>query len=290
MKTKELAYWINERYEMKLRRDERDTPPWPLGWSTDPVMATTRWCNVHREDDKVTRWLRENWATKDSPVWWFVLGRMLNYIPTLESIVNFGVDDGHRSAEYLPSLDGLAEGLKARRESGEKIFTSAYTISTCGQRMDKIDYVLGVCAAVKEREEKRLLNVPPAMGIKPKLEFMFGSLTTIKGLGSFLAGQVLADLKNTPGHYLETALDRATWACPGPGSLRGLTAFYGRASTPRTFAQDLWDCKLATLPLVNPKVPAIDAQDWQNCMCEFSKYMKLSEGRGHARNRYPGNA
>ena len=219
-----------------------------------------------------------------------MLGRMLNYIPTLEDIVDKGICggyDGDRAARALPSLDGLRDGLKAVRESGVKVFTSAYTISTCGKSMDKIDYVVDwVCGAVQQKfgegHEWFTRKDPPC-----SLEQAFGYLTQIDGLGSFLAGQVLADLKNTPGHPLQAALDRFTWACPGPGSLRGLEAFYGRRCTPRTFADDLFNCKVATMPLVDRSIPQIDAQDWQNCMCEFSKYMKLKEGRGHARNRYP---
>lgn len=283
-RAEELAYWINERYAMKRRKDAQMLAK--FGFSDDPIMGTTRWCNVHREDDKVTRWMRENWATKDSPVWWFVLGRMLNYIPTLEDIINkdiiYGDYDGDSQVRALPSLKVLADSLKARRESGEKVFTSAYTISTCGKSMDKIDYVVHyVCAAVKREEERGL----PWEKL-PTLHMVFDWLTLVDGLGSFLAGQVLADLKNTPGHPLQRAPDRATWACPGPGSLRGLTAFWSRPITSTNFAGALARCKEVTMPLVDKSIPPIDMQDWQNCMCEFGKYIKLKEGRGHARNRY----
>lgn len=293
MKPKELAYWINEREQMRIRKENnRYTSSYPqgelslrYGYSADPHMGTVRYCNVHRENDKVTRWMRENWSTKDSPVWWFVLGRMLNYIPTLEDIVEFGVYGPGRGPDVLPSLDGLADGLKARRDAGEKVFTSAYTISTCGKRMDKIDYVTDwVCGGIVKHFG--ISGTRPYPDGPDTLDYWHRMLTCVDGLGSFLAAQVVADLKNTPGHPLQTAPDRATWCAPGPGSLRGLQAFWSRPVTPRTFAKDIQECYAATMPLVDNSVAFIDMQDFQNCLCEFSKYDRVSRGAGHARNKY----
>ena len=49
-----------ERYTMKLRRE--DTTGRYIGppWSDDPVLANHRFCNVFREDDRATVWLREH--------------------------------------------------------------------------------------------------------------------------------------------------------------------------------------------------------------------------------------
>jgi hypothetical protein len=270
MKTAHLSYWINEREQMR-RRKERVDADYTYGYSDDFYMGTVRYCNVHREDDKVTRWMRQNWSTKDSPVWWFVLGRMLNYIPTLDRIRPY------------TSLPVLRDVLKDIRSTGEKVFTSAYTISTCGKRMDKIDYVVRVCEAVASVDW--ITWHPRENRVVTLAEFHLG-LTQIDGLGSFLAAQVVADLKNTPGHPLQTAPDHATWCAPGPGSLRGLQAFYGRPVTPRTFVKDIRECYAATMPLVQEHVKPIDMQDFQNCLCEFSKYDRVSRGVGHARNKY----
>lgn len=277
----ELAYWINERYQMMLRKERwTDFQSWQYGWSNDPIMGTTRWCNVHREDDAVTRWLAKHWRPKHHAVWEIVLARMVNYLPSLSYVL--------KSMENQHTLNPLAEAkdaLKRMREQGEKVFTSAYTISTCGKRMDKIDYVIDHVVAAVQKEEP---NLQPFYigGVVSTLEDYFWRLRAVDGLGSFLAGQVIADLKNTPGHPLKRAPDWWTWACPGPGSLRGLEAFYGARTSPSMFAQDLAHVAHVTQPLLDKKIPRISMQDWQNCMCEFSKYMKLKEGRGHARNRY----
>lgn len=276
MKSMEVAYWINEREQMRLRKESADCDEFKYGYSDDPIMGTTRWCNVHREDDKVTRWMRKNWSDASSPLWWFVLGRMVNYIPTLKILLP--VRDWKGGSPIIPRVNHV---LKERRKTGEKVFTSAYTISTCGKSMDKIDYVTDwVCAAVQDT-----FGEGAWLREKDTLACWFSHLTSIDGLGSFLAGQVLADLKNTPGHPLQTALDRATWATHGPGSLRGLSAFWMRPCTPSTFTADLHNMVHAVQPHID-EMPPIDMQDWQNVMCEFGKYTKLKEGRGHARNRY----
>jgi hypothetical protein len=281
MRTAELAYWINERERMRIRKELHvpglknvyEPEAWKYGWSDDPHMGLVRYCNVHREDDKVTRWLAEHWRPQHHAVWEIVLARMLNYIPTLNEVITY--------LDYKVPADPLAEitrALKLQRANGHKIFTSAYTISTCGQRMDKIDYVMGVVSAIKARGED--WEEPFT------LDKVHRQLIATKGLGSFLAAQVVADLKNTAGHPLQTAPDRATWCAPGPGSLRGLGAFYGHKISPSDFKQWINNCWEYTKPLINESVLPIDMQDFQNCLCEFSKYMRVSTGAGHARNKY----
>lgn len=277
MLTTELAYWINERYAMKTRRETHEKPIYKHGWSDDPAMGEVRYCNVHREDDAVTKWLAVNWRPKHHAVWEIVLARMLNYIPTLEAILHEGGPLG------IPPLSVVGAALKSLRSAGEKVFTSAYTISTCGQSMDKIDYVMGVVGQAKQMWPGKHWNDHMYTG--DTLESAHHDLMCVNGLGSFLAAQVVADLKNTRGHPLEKAVDWHTWAAPGPGSLRGLAAFYGRPIAPSQFTKAINECWAATKPFISPWVPPIHMQDFQNCLCEFSKYEKFKVG-GHVRNHY----
>ena len=267
MKNDELAYWINERYSIMKKKTMGQVPP----WTSDPDMAGVRWCNVHREDDAVTVWMAREWRYASMPMWWIVLGRMLNYTPTLNAIAS-----GRAQGFDVSNLPYVSAVLKDRRARGDKVFTSAYTISTCGKKMDKIDYVMGVVQAFMEAGE-------------PEYESLAGcyaQITNIDGFGSFLAGQVLADCKNTPGHPLTHAPDWHTWCSPGPGSLRGLSALYGRPVTPGGFHQAIHNAWKATAPLINPEIPPIHMQDFQNCLCEFSKYMRVKYGDRRVRNTY----
>lgn len=288
-KSAELAYWINERYEMKLRKDLGTgiTGDFKFGYSNDPHMGLVRYCNVHREDDKVTKWLAKNWRPNHHAVWEIVLARMINYIPSLAELMHRKHNDDVAPLDRPSVVYSVAQVLKERRDGGQKVFTSAYTISTCGQSMDKIDYVMGVVEAVKSYEGKW---VPKFMGLKSTwdsrtLAEAHFVLTRINGLGSFLAAQVIADLKNTAGHPLQDAPDWHTWAAPGPGSLKGLEEYFGRRVTPRTFVEDINECWHEVKPLVNPHVPPIHMQDFQNCLCEFSKFERVKKG-GHVRNKY----
>ena len=271
-RTTDLAHWINEREAVRLRRAAGMSPP----WTNDPDIANVRYCNVHREDDKITKYIRasSSFSGATVPVWAVVLARMVNRISSLEAIKR-AVADG--------DLGKVKVILKERRAASLTIWGNAYTISTCGKSMDKVDYVVDwVVQGVQEAEAD-----PLWCGVlfrDPWALSLFHSwLTRVDGLGSFLAAQVVADLKNTPGHALQHAQDWFNWCAPGPGSLKGLQAFYGRASTPGTFANDIEECYNLTMPLVLDT--DIHMQDFQNCLCEFSKYIRVREG-GHARNKY----
>lgn len=275
--TEEMVYWINEREQMRMRK--AGPPQWKHGYSDDPNMGTVRYCNVRREDDKVTKWLAEHWRPNHRAVWKIVLARMINYIPSLEQILV-----GWEQHPYEARIARAGLDLKIERDLGKKVFTSAYTISTCGQSMDKIDYVMEVVEAVRDREREKLVGFNPG---PVTLGAFHSSLMCVKGLGSFLAAQVAADLKNTTGHPLQTAPDWWTWCAPGPGSRRGLSwYFYG---SPDVAISDKNFTRLIEKAWaeVSHRVPSMHMQDFQNCLCEFSKYMRVKGGDRRVRNKYP---
>lgn len=264
--TADLAYWIMERHAIKERRVAGLGKP----WSGDPIFQSVRFCNVHREDDAVTQWIRAYWNRAHDPAWKFVLGRMINLPNSLDA------------CRVWSRVEDIKEQLKDHRARGHKVFTAAYTISTCGKPMDKLDYVFDhVVQAVMEAGE-------------PEYETCEGvqkQLTCIDGLGSFLSAQVIADMKNTVGHPLAEAPDFWTFSAPGPGSLRGLSwYFYGEPTgvTSGKYAHCLRVCRREVDPLIHG-MRMISDQDFQNCLCEFSKYMKRKRNPGaHVRNNYPG--
>ena len=269
-RTFDLAHWINERYAIKLRRDQGIPAP----WTGDPIMASVRFCNVHREDDKVTRWLAVNWRPHFNEVWQILLARLINNIPTLASLDQIMWQYKKMSDSQLELTRSL---LKHARQHGP-IFGNAYTVSTNGRSMDKVDYI--IAHVVKPAQPFGHMWRAGAT-----LEMACKDLCQLNGVSTFMAGQIIADLKNTQGHPLLAAPDWFTWAAPGPGSLRGLEAYFGRPVRPAGFTAALAQCYAEVKPLIAEYVPPIHMQDFQNCLCEFSKYVRVKEG-GHARNRY----
>lgn len=279
-RTEELAYWINEREYIRQMKEEGDH--W-LGapHSADPAMNTVRYCNVHREDDKVTRWIRDNWrnnhADQKSLTYAMVAARMVNWPDTLSEIgypsdLVF-IEEWQKNAMLV---------IRNRQEKHMKAWTSAYTISTCGKSVPKEFYVFEFVLPQVYYD----LDLARFGSAKWTLAEAHSLLTRVDGLGSFLAAQVIADLKNTPRHPLSNAPDFWTWSAPGPGSLRGLEAYFGRHITNSTYHASIEQCYNEVKPLIMPYVEPIHMQDFQNCLCEFSKYVKFKAG-GHVRNRYP---
>jgi hypothetical protein len=109
------------------------------------------------------------------------------------------------------------------------------------------------------------------------------------GLGSFMRGQLIADLKYLP--FMLNAIDWWTWATPGPGSMRGLNIVFGRPMN-TAWRKGEWLEELQRLrSWVKPELEKIGIgrlhnQDLQNCLCEFSKYTKVMTDAGRPRQRF----
>lgn len=269
----ELAYWITEREKIRLAK----LRGLPKPWSEDPVFQSVYFTNVNRENDKVTKFIRE-WAgyADDHTEFNMVMARFINWPDTLRTI-------GYQK-EWNPEL--ITRVMESLSASGIKVWGSAYIITTHGLKMGKVPYLVrNVLEPTWEalgggRWRGRYPSRPPT------LRAAHAALMRLEGLGSFLAAQVVADLKNTKGHPLTEATDWNTWAAPGPGSLRGLQWYYpdervtlGNFERLITLAYDeLYEF----LPV------GTCMQDLQNCFCEFDKYMRVKSGTGRSKRNYDG--
>lgn len=244
-------HWIRTRENVRILKERGEPGP----WCNDPIIANNHFCNVRREDDRGTKEIRsavlDIGADEPELPWIYTMARMFNHAPTLRVALR-AWNDGM----YWPDV------VRQYRDLGNKVFNTAYVVSTCGRSMDKVDYVAEVVDAV------RRMNVP-----RHSLARAHDKLMEVPGLGSFLAGQVVADLKND--RYLEDAGDWFKWSCIGPGSRKGLKYIWPE------FQDMHYDAHMSHLYELMPKDISnmrIHAQDLQNCLCEFSKYMMLKEG------------
>ena len=260
----QLAYWILEREDIRRKKEAGLPKP----WSDDPVFQTTYFCNVHREDDKVTKWIRENWKLGPDYEFAMCLARIFNNIPFLRA---------HRyPASYWSAgkLEALADELKG---SKRQVWGNAYVVTTHGIPGSKIAYAGRILEAARTHLRAHPLGSTLASAHRV--------ISTLEGFGSFMAAQVVADLKNTEGHPLFSAEDWGTWSAPGPGSMRGLNWVYDRRVAIGEYQQLI---KGLHEEVEHKTEVEICEQDLQNTLCEFDKYMRVKTGSGRSKRRYNG--
>jgi len=276
MRTAELWAFIQERHNIYLRKKAGLPKP----WTQDKILGSYRFCNVYRELDSVTIWITENWRFphEDDPDLWFamVVARLVNWPDTLESM---GWPVPHDPQRFL-------DAIHEAKATGKKAFSGAYIVSTNGHTMDKAEYLdKHVLQPLWEKREY----------LRPRkddlLQDFFNRLSKFNGMGSFMAGQVIADAKYAG--YLFNAPDWWVWAASGPGSRRGLNRVTSRpvdaSWAGSVWHKTLWELKEEIDPLVRDAGwPELHAQDLQNCLCEFDKYERTRLGEGKPRSGYPG--
>lgn len=276
MQTKEFLYYISERWNILQRRKAGQDKP----WSENRVFQTTYFCNVYREDDKVTKYIRQtyapHWFANGNFVFYTVLGRLLNNPDSLDVIVKYDDETGISQPKTVKKI------LKNYRKTGAKLFNGAYIVSTAGKHMDKVDYVIDLANKVG-----RVWNDSPPI---VTCNQAYNVLTSVPGLGTFLAGQVIADLKNTKGHLLSKAPDWWTFVAQGPGSTKGLNYLHDRNPN-ASLTRDKFELEIAhagNLISTNLDLPRMCSQDVQNNLCEFSKYMRVTHHDGRSKRKYNG--
>lgn len=258
-----LLYWVNEREKVRFKKLNGDPKP----WSDDPIFQTTYFCNVHREHDKVTQWVAKNIRPHYAD-WLYefnvIFSRFINWPPTLEVVGYLYVRDYERIKAKLKEL--AKEG---------KIWGSAYVVTTHGLKMDKIDYLC----------DRVLTSIPDSFDFT-SCAAAAESLMVVEGVSTFMAAQIVADLKNTRGHALSSAPDWWTFALPGPGSRRGMDWLYGRHITDKEWYKRLPEVQ----SLLEANGVTLCAQDTQNVLCEFDKFMRIKTRTGRSKRGYNGVA
>lgn len=274
MRVKELVAFIKEREAIRVKKEAGKPRP----WTKDPILGKFRFCNVHREDDRVTRWLRNNWYPRfryDPDIWFAaVVARLLNFPDSLIDVIEYTVP-------FKPT--SFAAMLHGRKVQGLKNFNAAYIVSTNGVTMDKVDYIVERVLKPLWADRKHFHKEVNT------LESLHGMLTQYDGLGSFIAAQVIADLKYE--EPLKHAEDWWFFAASGPGSRRGLNRVVGR-DVNAPWSEPGWRRELdELLDKVNRAQTqhTFHAQDLQNCLCEFDKYERARLGEGTPKQIYKEN-
>lgn len=279
-----LAYFVDEREHVRREREAGATAP----WTEDKILQTYRFCNIRRRDDRVSKWIIDYIIRpyEGTDLLWFMLccARWINWPPTIRELMD-------RGAWPILGFDPIRFGrvIDEITARGDKAWTGAYMITA-----RQIPEGQGKGAFVAERMLNPLLqtnigeylnsNLAQFRSVQDTMEKFQGRY----GWGAFMAGQAVADM--TYCRLLNQAKDLYSFAPVGPGSTRGLNRLFcrkldGKISQAQ-FNDELQFIANEVSSLINLAEPRLTLHDWQNCMCEFDKYIRTENGSGRPRSTY----
>ena len=282
---KEFLHWVSERESIRQKRLLGEKAP----WTRDPILRTYRFCNVRRRDDRVSQWIINHIITPYAghPNLWIMLGlaRYLNWPPTITALIEMRLWPLKKN----PDWEAIGAFLDLRVKEGVQVYTGAYMIRAESNH-DAEWYSWGKGRYVAEVVVGGLWADRAAVtpGLGRSVEAAWAAVKGHYGWGSFMAGQLVADLTYTP--LLDNAPDLYTWAPLGPGSRRGLNRMHRQELT-KVWSQDaavevmrhLRELILSELGL---SFREMTLHDVQNCLCEVDKYLRVKSGEGRPRSLY----
>jgi hypothetical protein len=205
------------------------------------------------------------------------LARLINWPPTLEEI-------GFPKRWYP---DKVLNVLNRRREESEKVYTGAYLLGSVPKGVPRANYL--ICNVLDPLKRELASFVPHAS----RLEFAWEWFRSQRGIGDFLAYEIVSDLRHTK--YLHSAPDIMTWANAGPGALRGLTRLWGYQPKTRQISGYSFPKKkaLEAMQMILKKSDTDDfhgplsegmdpweMRDVEHWLCEYDKYRRIQLGQG----------
>lgn len=293
------AFFRYARARQQILLDRRAGKPAP--WTKDEILRTYRFCNVHREDDKVTMWFKQyvREPLRESPrvLLATVVFRLFNRIETGEAIF---CDDallgiGHSAfAEFAEFGDVrvLRRAILKRLGKSGPYVTGAYIISS-PPGYPKLDGVLEVIRRFHKNSDwqtwaKNMIEHPTPHG----LEETWLWLSKQDYLGKFHSYEIVTDLRHTA--LLERAPDVMHWANPGPGAKRGANRiFRGNKGDHVTREQVIDEMRILLSWSRDPKLwphdpswPTWEMRTVEHTLCEFDKMERVRLGEGRPRGVY----
>jgi hypothetical protein len=266
-----FVYWATEREKIRQRRalnQPRET------WTDDPIMRAYRFCNVSREDDRTTIWIKENVRDTydqdgDEKQLFLAMAvcRFFNLPESLGLLVNEGILVPGKELD----LHALHDCLQDYKDDDKKhrVFASAYMVGAPDNHRtyrfgtEKIAYVCGVLSDATPPEART------REGYVTELNKQFG-------FANFMSGQIAADMAYT--FILKDAPDHMTWAPRGPGAVRGMNRALGRDKD-KTMSQaeyvEVGKLQMSMLPKDLVEDRRLTLHDVaSNVNCETDKYLR----------------
>lgn len=276
-----FLYFVWEREAIRIARENGYDKPWTI----DPIMAKYKFCNIHRRDDRVSRWLLNNiysefFCTDDV---WLVAAicRLINWPPTLLELKKW---DAIPPLAFEFQADKFECVIDEFADRNPKAYTGAYMIYPGRQTGVRKSEFLAYHVIEPMTQRKEAIR---SAVLSNSVENTVEELAQCYGINTFIAGQIAADLTYIEGQ-LDEAEDLYHFAPLGPGSQQGLSVLHGE-NLSYSWRQGEFNRQLRIArDYIADKLGITDLtlHDVQNCFCEYGKYAKAVLGIIKPRNIY----
>jgi hypothetical protein len=267
---------------LQLRESAREAKEYGIYPHThDPIIAKYSFCNINREHDRVTQWIKAN--VRDNPRIQNVTAMAVNV-----SIARIFNDPSTFEAVGWPdhnmTIDDLAAKIAKMQAVGKRVFRGAYMMPSHGTpnqlKMPPAVYYLNAA--------KQLIGKHFHKG--QSLEEACNLVLQVHGFGPFLANQITTDLRYTK--WYKNAPDWNTFVLGGPGTSRGLCRYFGepmRIDKPQSWIHPrlMQVREHVAMQLGSPFSDYfLDPNNISNSFCEFDKYARVFLGEGRVNRMY----
>jgi len=284
------CHWLIERHKIWYKKEVlRLSQP----WTTDEILHTWKFTNIHRKLDRGTQYIMNYLDTKT----WGQYPDNLDIVFNIMRYRLFNNRHSHLATGGFTSYkefdyDKWYKSLRDRWSQGDQVLCQAHNTCTYSgfPGNDKIERV---CLVAKNIHDRTPMIVSRLMDAS-NMEEGFKIINSERGFGPFLSYEVMMDLS-----YMCPKFDAKTWANVGPGASRGLSYLFSghtkkdeltllkvlRDNIP--FGIELSGEDLGTtlniLKTGSDQVDgSFDLRVPENWMCETSKYIKLFCGTGRS--------
>lgn len=253
-----FAGFMRERDAIRARKETG----YPQPWTYDKILKGYHFTNIRREDDRVSRFLFEEWYPQvvdpERPQHAWVKIMVARFVNNPTSLKAIAEDMKHEKYEYAwMQLDRIAK-------TGRKIFRSAYLQPEI-KGVSRLEKIFSVFRLQLLKEDIRTDQIQHAVE----------DLCRIKYFGEFIAGQIALDaIHVVPGKWE----DVFTFAPIGPGSTRGLNRLRNAPLT-RKLKREEYEREISELHTC-PGMNEWRALDLEHALCEWDKYERIRLNQG----------
>jgi len=281
MRTEDFYTFMVKRESTRLNKEAGR--PWP--WTDDKILQEYKFTNVHREDDRTTRWMRDNWTNQNlgqpAHVQLFNCA-LFRYFGTMEFAEAIGYQYDF-DLETRNRIKAVAAMMMAHKK---KVFTGAYVITNQGISAPKQEVVVDMFLKPFWDACSTLVEV----GLNTESwEAIIKHMRVLQGFGGsgFMAKEVMQDAIHCA--IWPKIKDLNTWCPVGPGARRGLNRImvrpFDQKRPERIYMEEMLELYKARVAHWPGRLGDLALHDVQFQLCEFDKYERVKNGQGRPRSR-----